>query len=144
MKILLDTSVLVAAMIQSHPEHMRALPWLHRIKAQTDIGVVAAHSIVEVYAILTRLPLQPRISPRLALQLIEKNITSICDLVALSAEAYQTLLEHLAFNHIQGGATYDAVILHTAVQADVEQIITFNIDDFRRVYPALASRIYEP
>ena len=33
MKILFDTSVLVAAIVEPHPMHGRALPWLQRAKA---------------------------------------------------------------------------------------------------------------
>jgi predicted nucleic acid-binding protein len=142
--VLLDTSVLVAAMIESHPHHVRALPWLQRIKAQTDSGVVAAHSVVEVYATLTRLPLQPRISPRLAQQLIKQNILDICEIVTLAQDEYQTLIVHLAATSIQGGATYDALILHTAAHAAIDQIVTFNLTDFRRVYPSLAPKVVEP
>lgn len=144
MRVLLDTSVLVAAMIEAHPHHERSLPWLQRIKAQTDKGVVAAHSIAEVYAILTRLPLQPRISPRLAQHLITQNIIDLCEIVALTGVEYLTLVEHLANENIQGGATYDALILHTAANAAIDQIVTFNIDDFRRVYPSLTAKVVEP
>lgn len=140
MRVLLDTSVLVAAMIEAHPHHARALPWLQRIKAQIDSGVIAAHSIAEVYTILTRLPLQPRISPRLAQQLIKQNIFDICEIVALTQSDYHTLIDHLAGNNIQGGATYDALILHTTVQAAIDQIVTFNLNDVRRVYPSLATK----
>lgn len=144
MRLLLDTSVLVAAMIEAHPHHARALPWLQRIQSGTDSGVVAAHSLAEVYAILTRLPLQPRIGPQLAQRLIQQNIINVCDIAALTELEYQTLIDHLAAHNIQGGATYDALILHTAAQAAVDHVVTFNIGDFRRVYPALAVTLIEP
>jgi len=104
---------------------------------------VTAHSVAEVYAILTRLPLQSRISPRLAQHLIKQNILDVCELVALTHSEYQTLIDHLATANIQGGATYDALILHTAAKAAIDQIATFNIDDFRRVYPSLAAKMVE-
>ncbi|MGH3085927.1 MAG: hypothetical protein ACRDSJ_01250 [Rubrobacteraceae bacterium] len=43
MRVLLDTSVLVAGMVEAHPAHERALPWLARVKAGTNSGIVAAH-----------------------------------------------------------------------------------------------------
>jgi len=58
-------------MVESHLAHERALPWLQRVRAETDSGVVAAHSVAETYAILTTLPLRPRISPTTARRLIE-------------------------------------------------------------------------
>jgi len=65
-RILFDTSTLVAAMVAGHPAHTVALPLLLRVKEKTDTGLVAAHSLAELYAILTRLPVTPRISPALA------------------------------------------------------------------------------
>jgi predicted nucleic acid-binding protein len=61
-RILLDTSVLVAAMVEAHPAHMRALPWLQKAQGGTDTWLVAAHSLAELYAILTTLPVRPRIN----------------------------------------------------------------------------------
>lgn len=113
-------------------------------KPRPDSGVIAAHSLVEVYAILTRLPLQPRISPRLAQQLIQQNILDVCEIVTLGQGEYQTLIDHLVVNNIQGGTTYDALILHTIAHAAIDQIITFNLNDFRRVYPSLATKLVEP
>jgi predicted nucleic acid-binding protein len=131
-------------MIEAHPHHARALPWVQRIKVRADIGVVAAHSLAEVYAILTRLPVQPRIGPPVAQRLIKQNITDVCEIVALTEGEYQELIDHLASHNVQGGATYDALILHTAAKAAIDHIVTFNIDDFRRVYPALAAKLIEP
>lgn len=59
MKILFDTSMLVAAMVESHPHHTLAFPWLQRVKQRLDEGVVAAHTLAELYAVLTRLPVHP-------------------------------------------------------------------------------------
>ncbi len=92
MKILLDTSVLVAAIVEAHPAHKLTLPWLQRVKTKEDIGVVAAHSIAELYAILTTLPIQPRISPKVAKQLIQQDVLSVCEIVALSDEDYRTVI----------------------------------------------------
>lgn len=144
MRILLDTSVLVAGMVESHPSHEQALPWLRRVKAGADSGVVAAHSLAEVYAILTTLPLQPRISPMEARRLIERNVLSVCEVVPLSEMDYADVVSHLASTGIRGGATYDALILHTATKMEIEKIMTLNERDFRRVYPSLSDKIAAP
>ena len=56
MKVLLDTSVLVAAVLEMHEAHGRAFTALDRVQQGRDQGVVSAHSLAEVYAILTRVP----------------------------------------------------------------------------------------
>jgi predicted nucleic acid-binding protein len=140
-RVFFDTSVLVAAMVASHPAHQLALMRLQKIKDGTDYGIVAAHSVAELYAILTRLPVQPRITSAIAQQLIKHNVIDICEVIALSNQDYATLVDHLADVGIIGGATYDALILHAAALAHVDQIITLNEKDFRRVYPSLSEKI---
>ncbi len=56
MKILFDTSVLVAAMIEPHPFHNSAFPWLKRVKSNEIEMLVASHTLAELYAVLTTLP----------------------------------------------------------------------------------------
>lgn len=144
MRILLDTSVLVAAMVEAHPAHVQALPWLQRAKSGTDNGLVAAHSLAELYAVLTTLPLQPRILPAVAQALIKRNVLDVFEVVTLSDKDYEAVIEHLSDLGIIGGATYDALILHAAVKANIDQIVTLNEKDFRRVNPALADKIVSP
>ncbi len=143
MRILLDTSVLVAAMVESHPAHARALPWVQRVQDGVDIGLVAAHSLAELYAIFTTLPVQPRIPPTVAQQLIN-NILGRFKVVFLSDEDYIAVINHLSDLGIVGGATYDALILHAAVKANADRIVTLNEKDFLRVHPALADKIVSP
>jgi predicted nucleic acid-binding protein len=143
-RILFDTSVLVAAMVESHPAHTRALPWLQRVKGGTDTGLVAAHSLAELYAILTTLPVRPRILPTVAQQLIKCNILDVFEVVFLSDKDYAAVIDHLADLGIVGGATYDALILHAASKANVDQVVTLNETDFCRVYPDLADKIVSP
>ena len=144
MSILLDTSVLVAAMVESHPAHARALPWLQRVQNGTETGLVAAHSLAELYAILTTLPVQPHIPPTVARQLIQHNVLNKFKVVFLSGEDYAAVIDHLSDTGIIGGATYDALILHAAAKADADQVVTLNTKDFQRVYPDLADRIVSP
>jgi len=143
-RILFDTSVLIAAVVEAHPAHAVAFPWLQRVKDKTDTGVVAAHSLAEMHAILTRLPVRPSISSEVARQVITVNVVDTCDVVTLTVTDYVTLLDHLADLKIAGGAVYDALLLHAAWKSEVDQVITLNARDFRRVYPTLADRIVSP
>ena len=144
MKVLLDTSLLVAAMVEVHPVHSTALPWLQRVNDGTHKGFVAAHSIAELYSILTTLPVQPRISPPIARQLIHRNVLDSCDVVSLSKEDYVTIMDHLSELGIMGGVTYDALILYAGIKTDVDRVVTLNEKDFRKVYPHFAGRLSGP
>ena len=74
MKALLDTSVLVAAVVQAHPQHGRALPWLARGRRGEFQLFVASHTLAEMFAVLTTLPVKPRISPSTAWRLVSENV----------------------------------------------------------------------
>jgi predicted nucleic acid-binding protein len=144
MRIFFDTSVLIAAMIEGHSAHSLALPWLQRVNARADVGLVATHTLAELYAVLTRLPVNPRISPDLALRLIQENVLDTCTVVTLSDSDYAALLIHVVDLGIVGGAVYDALLLHAAWITGVDRVVTLNARDFRRVYPALAGKIVSP
>ncbi|HEV2064753.1 MAG TPA: PIN domain-containing protein, partial [Thermoanaerobaculia bacterium] len=74
MKVLFDTSVLVAAMVEPHPVHERALSWLKRARVGDFEFLVASHTLAELYAVLTTLPVRPRISPEIASRLVQQNV----------------------------------------------------------------------
>ncbi len=74
MRILFDTSVLVAGIVEAHPMHERAGPWLERARAGEFEFLAASHTLAELYAVLTRLPLSPRIWPGVARRLIQANV----------------------------------------------------------------------
>lgn len=144
MQILLDSSVLIAASVESHPEHARALPWLQRIHAGDVEGIVAAHALAEVYAVLTRLPVQPRITPQVAHQVIRHNIIERCTIVALTPGDYVQILADMTDRGLIGGVIYDALAVYTARRAGVDQIVTLNARDFRRIDSELSDKIIEP
>ncbi len=56
MRTLFDTSVLVAALVEQHPKHERAIPWLSKAKADKFEFIVVSHSLADLYAVLTTLP----------------------------------------------------------------------------------------
>lgn len=91
MKVLFDTSVLVAAMVANHPRHAGCVSWLEAVKAQRHEGVIATHTLAGVYAVLTRLPLSPRISGTLAQRLIAENLAQF-EVIPLTTEDYQAAI----------------------------------------------------
>lgn len=131
-------------MVAGHPAHIAVLPHLIRVKERTDTGFVAAHSLAELYATLSRLPIIPRISPTLALQLIQSNVVALRQIISLSSNDYVTILDRLASQKIAGGVVYDALLLHAAWIANVDRVVTLNPHDLRRVYPPLANKIVSP
>lgn len=144
MKTLFDTSVLVAAVVEPHPMHTRALPWLQRAKTGTIDFFVASHTLAELYAVLTTLPLKPKISPLTAWRLVHDNVETSATIISLSASDYRDTIKHMSELGLTGGIIYDALIVKAAQKSGVERLLTFNIDDFIRLWPGGESVIYIP
>lgn len=144
MKVLLDSSVLVAATVAVHPMHARAHPWLDRAQRGELRLVVAAHSLAETFAVLTRLPLQPRIAPSIAWQLLHENVLSVAEIVALTAAEYRAIVRRLADLGIAGGTVYDGLIAKSAQKARADRLVTLNPSHFHRVWPDGRDVIAEP
>lgn len=144
MKVLFDTSVLVASLVAKHPHHQRAMAVIERVLKGSDSAVVAAHALVETYSVLTRLPVTPRIGASSAHQLLRENILAHCEIVALTAREHERLLTKLAGLSIDGGASYDAIHAACAQKAAVDRLYTFNVRDFQRVAPELEAKIVAP
>ena len=145
MNIFFDTTVLVAASEQSHPHYAQARPALVKVAAGRDKGFISAHSIAEVYAALTRLPVQPRIHPAEAARIITENIVPHFEVVPIGKEDYLEALNTTATGGWVGAKIYDALLLRCASRCGAQRIYTFNLADFKRLAPdELQARVCAP
>jgi predicted nucleic acid-binding protein len=144
MKVFLDTNVLVAACVEDHEYHSRALLVMQSVHNGRNQGFVSAHSLVEMYAILTRLPRSPRILPLQAEVLVQENVMNRFKVVALTAREYGTLLRRLGGEETVGGQAYDVLHLECAKKSGADRIYTFNVRHFAALGSHLSSRITAP
>lgn len=144
MKILFDTSVLVAAMVEAHPMYSRAFPWLERAKGGEFEYLAASHSLAELYAVLTVLPVKPRISPGTALHLVHENVETCARIISLSVADYCSVVKWVAEHALAGGIIYDSLIVKAAQKAGADHVLTFNQEDFKRVWHGEDSFIIVP
>lgn len=121
---------MIAAVCTWHEHHELAANEIERRLARREKMIVAAPSLVEAYAVLTRLPPPHRISPGTAITLLETNFMESATVIALNAKSYQALLHLAPNNDVAGGRTYDAVIGACAEQGRVSTVLTFNAGDF--------------
>lgn len=140
MRVLLDSTVLVAGLVEDHPDHGRALRWLQQARSAAVEACVASHSLLETFAVLTRLPVSPRITPAAALALLGGVIDSV-RIVTLGARDYRVVLDRCAERDLAGGVVYDALIARAAEKADAERLVTGNPSHFERVGPESGTRI---
>ncbi len=136
MRVLFDTSVLLAACVEPHPMHDRAWPWLRRAKAGEFEFLVASHTLAELYAVLTQLPVMPRLSPSTIRRLIRDNVEAAAKIVSLNILDYTRTITRMAELGLRGGVIYDALIARAAEKAGADRLLTLNPEDFRRVWPA--------
>lgn len=94
--------------------------------------VVAAPTLIESYAVLTRLPPPHRLSPDQVVALLEGNFLGPeVEAVTLTVAEYRRLVREGPARGLAGGRTYDAVIVACAVAARVDALLTFNERQFR-------------
>ena len=120
MRTLFDSSVLVAACVEAHPKHQSALSWLKRAKNKEIEYIVAAHSLAEIYSVLTRAPFKPRIFPSIAQKLIEQNIKVDAKIISLSEREYFRVIKNMVQLGLKGGIVYDCLLYTSPSPRDPE------------------------
>lgn len=121
-----DTSCVVAAVCGWHEHHAAAADEIGNRLDRGDRLAVAAHVLIEAYAVLTRLPPPHRLAPSDAWTLIRANFVEQAGITALTGPEHVTLLGKLASANIRGGRTYDIVIAASAAKAGAAVLLTFN------------------
>lgn len=99
---MLDTSVAIPLLVDSHEAHALVRSWV----AGRPL-CLSGHSLAETYSVLTRLPGDARVSPGDAIALIDDNFE---DHMVLSAETGAEVHRELARHGVSGGATYDGLV----------------------------------
>ena len=130
MKAFFDSSVLVAAFYQAHVHHEASLAAIATASKKT--AFCAAHTLAEVYSVMTRLPVRPRISPDQGLLFVD-SIRERFSIVALSEKEVYEVIAAAAGQGVGGGKIYDAMILRCAEKSKAEAIFTWNLEDFRQL-----------
>ena len=123
----LDTSVLLAGIIDFGPQSAPAQRILHAIAEKTLTGAATAwHCCLEFYAVCTRLPVEYRLPPADAVRLMSDEILGRLAIHDLPAADRAVLLRDAAHEGVTGGRIYDAHIAEIARAAGATIIVTDN------------------
>ena len=141
MKVFVDTSVLVAVFLPGHVHHDRSF----RIFSGANVksAVCAAHSLAEVYATVTRLPLKFRASAQQAVTFLEM-IEERFSLVALDPGEYGHSIREAAARNVVGGTCYDALVAACALKANADRLYTWNVGHFLLLGDEVANIVQTP
>lgn len=141
MKAFLDTSVLVPVFHGDHEHHAASLDVF--VQCQRADSCCGAHSLAEVYAVLTRLPGKHRISGEQAMLFIG-DLRDRLTIIALDGDDYAKILRTAAALGVVGGSIYDAILAGCALKARVEAIYTWNIRHYRQLGPDVVGQLRSP
>ena len=123
----LDTSVLLAGLIDFGPQSAPAQSLLHAIAEKRVTGTATAwHCCLEFYSVSTRLPPEFRLAPGDAATLLEEEIFARMAVHDLPAAERLPVLRGAARDHIGGGRVFDAHIAEIARAAGAQVVVTDN------------------
>ncbi|MBI2336689.1 MAG: PIN domain-containing protein [Deltaproteobacteria bacterium] len=128
--ILIDTSVMVAATLKEHRHHQASFALIKKVMDGKIKGYLCSHSLAEAFAVLTAMPIQPRISSELALELMQNNFAKNFSIIELKKADYFAAMARVCKTALKGGILYDALIVQAALRMQIPSLYTWNIQHF--------------
>jgi predicted nucleic acid-binding protein len=129
--VFLDTSVLLAGLVDFGPQSAPAQSILHGVAEKTvSAPSTAWHCCLEFFSVATRLPPQFRLSPADAAQLLQEEVFARMAVHDLPSGERAAMLRTAAQDSTAGGRIYDAHIAEVARAAGATLIVTDNRPHF--------------
>jgi predicted nucleic acid-binding protein len=141
MKAFLDTSVLVPVFYGDHVHHIPSLALFAQF-GKKDVAC-GAHSMVEVYSAMTRMPGKHRINGEQGMLFIE-NIRERLTVVGLTPEEYFEMLRINSDLGVVGGSICDALLAACALKSGAEKMFTWNLRHYAQFGPKVITRVQTP
>jgi predicted nucleic acid-binding protein len=125
--VFLDTSVLLAGLVDFGPQSAPAQSILHAVaeKHVAPVGT-AWHCCLEFFSVATRLPPEFRLAPAVAVALLESEVFGRMAVHDLPAGDRRAMLKAAAQDGTAGGRIYDAHIADIARAAGATVVVTDN------------------
>jgi predicted nucleic acid-binding protein len=125
--VFLDTSVLLAGLVDFGPQSAPAQSLLHEVaERRMDGPSTAWHCCLEFFSVATRLPPEFRIAPDDAVVLLQEEVFSRMAVHDLPAADRMRMLQAAARETIVGGRIYDTHIAEVARAAGATVVVTDN------------------
>jgi predicted nucleic acid-binding protein len=125
--VFLDTSVLIAGLIDFGPQSAPAQTLLHAVaEARVQDPATAWHCCLEFFSVATRLPPEYRLTPADATLLLEQEVFGRMSVHDLPATDRLPMLKAASRDGAAGGRVYDAHIAEVARAASATVVVTDN------------------
>ena len=127
MSVFLDTSVLLAGLVDFGPQSAPAQSLLHAVAEKSIRNPATAwHCCLEFFSVATRLPAEFRVTPADAATLLEEEVFARMAVHDLPAADRVSMLRAVARDAIAGGRIYDAHIAEVARAVSADVVVTDN------------------
>ena len=127
MSVFLDTSVLLAGLIDLGPQSAPAQTLLHAVAEKNVTSASTAwHCCLEFLSVATRLPPEFRLTPADAVRLLEEEVLARVAVTDLPSGDRKAMLHLVADDRVTGGRIYDVHIAEIARAAGARVIVTDN------------------
>jgi predicted nucleic acid-binding protein len=125
--VFLDTSVLLAGLVDFGPQSAPAQSIMHAVaEKKLPSAATAWHCCLEFYSVATRLPPEFRLTPDDANELLRQEVFGRLTVHDLPTAERTGLFGAAARDRIAGGRIYDAHIAEVARSAGAATIVTDN------------------
>jgi predicted nucleic acid-binding protein len=124
--VFLDTSVLMAGLIDFGPQSAPAQQIMLGVVEHSVTAATAWHCCLEFYSVATRLPPEYRVVPADASRLLQEEVLARVAVHDLPATGRGPFLAALVQDQIAGGRLYDSHIAEVARSAGAGVIVTDN------------------
>ena len=127
MSVFLDTSVLLAGLVDFGPQSAPSQLLLHAVAEKRVADPATAwHCCLEFFSVTTRLPPEFRISPADAATLLQEEIVARMAIHDLPPADRVPMILAAGRDRIAGGRIYDAHIAEVARAAGADLVVTDN------------------
>jgi predicted nucleic acid-binding protein len=142
-KVLFDASVTIAALLPKHQRHSSCFVQRQAAQSGQIQGCLSTHSLAELYSVMTRMSIQPRMSPQVGNTLLERCLQYL-DAIPLDTADYRYAIAQMTALNLPGGGIFDALIAQAALKVSADRILTLNPGHFTRLDPAIAQIVQVP
>lgn len=126
--ISIDTGILLHAAIRSLPHHIHAFPILERARATEFIGCISEQVLFEFYSVATRLGIPSK-------KVLDELDTyrQVFAMIHPKPDTYhQCLTTARKLKTVKAAQIYDLFLAQTAIDNNIETLLTFNVKHFLR------------
>ena len=127
MSVFLDTSVILAGLVDFGPQSAPAQQLMHAVaEKRVPSPATAWHCCLEFFSVATRLPPEFRVAPDDAVTLLEEEVFARMTVHDLPADDRLPMLRGAARDAIAGGRIYDSHIADVARASGARVVVTDN------------------